>query len=162
MSNKFIIMGVCGTGKTTLGLALAKTLGIDFCDGDDLHPAANIDKMSRGIPLNDHDRQPWLETIRDKLHANSGQIIACSALKQTYRNTLREGNAGLKFIFLQGDKKLIQQRLEQRQRHYMASNMLTSQLATLEPPATEEDDVVWVDIQASTAQQLASILKQLH
>ncbi|MGH9488397.1 MAG: gluconokinase [Terriglobales bacterium] len=134
----YIVMGVAGAGKTTVGAALAAALGCEFLEGDRLHPAANVDKMRRGIPLTDADRAPWLEAIRQRLEAAAGAgrdlVVACSALKQGYREQLNRG-LEVRWIYLQGDPALLRRRLEQRQGHYMKANMLASQLADLEEPA---------------------------
>jgi gluconokinase len=160
MTSNYIIMGVSGSGKTTVGLALASLLDLHFIDGDDLHPPANKDKMAKGIALQDEDRQPWLETIRDTLQQSEGIVIACSSLKRVYRDTLRQGNSGLKFIYLQGDKATLKERLEQRSGHFMKANMLDSQLATFEIPVNEKD-VIFVDINQSVDQQILMIRKAI-
>ncbi|TDQ59759.1 gluconate kinase (SKI family) [Mesocricetibacter intestinalis] len=147
----FILMGVSSTGKTSVGTAIAEKLGLKLIDGDDLHPRANIIKMASGQPLNDEDRAPWLERIRDaafSLEQKSEKgIIICSALKKKYRDQIREGN-DVKFIFLKGDFDLVLARMQKRQGHYMKADMLRSQFATLEIPQAEETDVYAVDIDA--------------
>lgn len=131
-------MGVCGTGKTTIGTLLASQLHLPFLDGDDFHPAANVAKMSEGIPLSDQDRIPWLENIaqatrEDRLSA--GVVIACSALKQSYRDILESNQANqVHWIFLTGDPAIIQERMNQRKDHFMPPGLLQSQLETLEVP----------------------------
>ncbi|PJG83714.1 gluconokinase [Caviibacterium pharyngocola] len=149
----FILMGVSSTGKTSIGTAIAQRLGLKLIDGDDLHPRANIIKMSSGQPLNDEDRAPWLERIRDaafSLEQKSERgIIICSALKKKYRDPIREGNQGVKFIFLSGDFDLVLSRMQKRQGHYMKTEMLRSQFATLEVPQQDEQDVYHIDIDAS-------------
>ncbi|RIY32653.1 gluconate kinase [Psittacicella melopsittaci] len=147
-----ILMGVSSTGKSSVGKAVADNLGIKFIDGDDLHPRANIIKMSSGRPLNDLDRAPWLERIRDAVFSldnkHESGIIVCSALKQQYRDFIREGNPRVKFIHLHGDYDLILERLKQRSGHFMKANMLQSQFATLEMPVNETD-VVQVEVDKS-------------
>lgn len=146
----FILMGVSSTGKTTIGTTIAQQLGLKLIDGDDLHPRANIIKMSNGSPLNDNDRKPWLERINDaafSLEQKSERgIIICSALKKKYRDQIRQGNADVKFIFLHGSFELVLERMKQRQGHYMKTEMLQSQFDTLEIPQADETDVIFIDI----------------
>ena len=138
MSKTIILMGVSGCGKTTTGMALSSVTGWPFFDGDDYHSPDNIEKMSQGIPLNDDDRILWLETlsqlILEKRSSGGNLILACSALKRDYRQTLRSKNPDLLFIFLEGDFDLIWQRMQVRKDHYMKPDMLRSQFAILEPP----------------------------
>ena len=133
-----IIMGVSGCGKTTVGELLAKQIGLPFYDGDDFHPAANVAKMAAGIPLTDADRAGWLATLAadfGKWEQSTGAIVACSALKEAYRQTLQAGaSQPLHWVFLDGSPDLLRSRIEGRQGHYMKSNMLDSQLADLERP----------------------------
>lgn len=141
-----IVMGVCASGKTTIGELLAKKLGRKFIDGDDLHPRANIQKMAAGQPLNDDDRTPWLERIRDAAYSleskNEHGVIVCSALKKCYRDQIRDGNRNVTFLFLDGDKALILERMRQRQGHFMKENMVNSQFATLERPDDEPQTLI--------------------
>lgn len=134
-----MLIGVAGSGKTTIGRLLAADLGWPFFDGDDFHPRANIDKMRRGIPLTDADRNPWLDAlnrlIRDIAGEGRNAVVACSALKRAYRDRLREGAADVRFVYLRGDALLIQRRLEARPDHFMKAGMLASQLGALEEPA---------------------------
>jgi gluconokinase len=133
-----ILMGVAGSGKTTVGRLLASALGWHFYEGDDFHPRPNIDKMQRGIPLTDDDRWPWLQALREVIDACQAQgtsaVMACSALKQTYRDYLMHGCDEVKLVYLQGSYDLLSQRLTQRQGHFMPAGLLTSQIATLEEP----------------------------
>ncbi|QLB12497.1 gluconate kinase (SKI family) [Bisgaardia hudsonensis] len=149
----FIFMGVSSTGKTSIGTEVAKRLKMKFIDGDDLHPRANILKMSQGIPLNDEDRVPWLERINDAAFSleqkNENGIIVCSALKKSYRDLIRQGNQNISFIFLHGDFDLVLQRMELRKGHFMKADMLKSQFDTLEIPQENESDVIFVDISRS-------------
>lgn len=149
----FILMGVCSTGKTTIGTAVATQLGIKLIDGDDLHPKANILKMGSGQPLNDEDRAPWLERIRDAAFSLEKKseigIIVCSALKKKYRDLIRDGNENVKFIWLHGSYDLILERMRQRKGHYMKEEMLQSQFATLEEPKADEVDVIPISIDGS-------------
>lgn len=138
IANAIIVMGVSGSGKSTVGLVLSETLGWPFFDGDDFHPPENVTKMSKGIPLNDADRQSWLATlhelIREHLKAGKSMVLACSALKHIYRQQLAEDNPGAKFVFLEGDYDLIFKRMRGRLGHYMRANMLQSQFEDLERP----------------------------
>jgi gluconokinase len=136
-----VLMGVSGSGKTTIGTLLAERMGAVFADADDYHPAANKAKMAAGHPLNDEDRQPWLETLNQLMRgwneSGKGGVLACSALKESYRTTLASGMpaGAVKFVLLDGDRELIASRLAQRKHEYMNPKLLESQLATLEPPA---------------------------
>lgn len=136
-----IVMGVCGSGKSTIGERVATALGAKFIDGDDLHPRANIQKMASGNPLNDDDRAPWLERIRDAAYSleskNEVGIIVCSALKLKYREQIREGNTSVQFLFLDGDYELILARMKARSGHFMRETMVNSQFETLERPEHE-------------------------
>ena len=154
----FILMGVSSTGKTSIGTEVARRLGMKLIDGDDLHPRANIIKMGSGQPLNDQDRAPWLERIRDaafSLEQKSERgIIVCSALKKQYRDLIRDGN-DVKFIFLHGDFDLVLKRMQQREGHYMKAEMLRSQFDTLEVPQADETDVYPIDIDATFEEVVA-------
>ncbi len=145
-----IVMGVSGSGKSSIGEGVASRLGIHFIEGDALHPAANVEKMSKGIPLTDEDRWPWLETIGQEITASlakgEGIAVSCSALKRTYRERLRASAGGhLYFIYLHGSKELLTKRMGERKGHFMPASLLESQLETLEVP-TGEPGVVTVDI----------------
>lgn len=152
MSIKCVVMGVCGCGKTTVGMALATELHARFIDGDDLHPRANVIKMRSGHPLDDTDRIPWLTRISDVFFslANRSEsgIVACSALKKQYRDLIRTGNTGLIFVHLYGSRELILKRMQQRRGHYMKEEMVNSQFECLEFPGPEEGDVINIDINA--------------
>ncbi|WP_028023775.1 gluconokinase [Enterovibrio calviensis] len=141
-----IVMGVCASGKTTIGELLAKRLDRKFIDGDDLHPRANIQKMSSGEPLNDDDRMPWLERIRDAAYSleskNEHGVIVCSALKKKYRDQIREGNQNVTFLFLDGDMELIMKRMRARKGHFMKENMVKSQFETLDRPDNEPQTII--------------------
>ena len=131
-----VVMGVSGSGKTCVGATLAQQLSVRFIEGDSLHPASNIGKMSSGIPLTDGDRWPWLDRIgdalRDAARQGQGLIVSCSALKRSYRERLRGTADGLAFIHLPGSEALLEQRLADRSGHFMPAHLLASQLATLE------------------------------
>ena len=156
-----VLMGVSGAGKTAVGTRLAKALGGTFVEGDDFHPPANVAKMRSGVPLDDADRQPWLETLSREigawLEAGRTVVLACSALKQRYRDILKAGRPGVRFVHLKGDEDLIRQRLEHRRGHYMPASLLDSQLAALEEPA----DAITVGIDASPDGIVAEIQKAL-
>jgi gluconokinase len=134
----FLIMGVAGSGKTTLGRALADQLGWDYFDADDFHSVENISKMATGIPLSDSDREPWLVELNhillSTLRENRHPILACSALKRSYRSQLLAGVDGIAIVYLKGNYDLIWSRISSREGHYMKSNMLQSQFDSLEEP----------------------------
>ena len=155
-----VLMGVCGTGKTRVGRALAESLGWPFYDADDYHPPANVAKMAGGVPLTDDDRWPWLDRIVEELaHAGADDgnaVLACSALRQIYRDRLaRAGN--VRFVFLKGDLATIAARLATRSHKYMPASLLPSQLATLEEPP----DALVVDIRADIQAKVATIREGL-
>ena len=133
-----VVMGVAGAGKTAVGRALAEELGWRFEDADDFHSSANRAKMAAGVPLSDDDRWPWLECLRELLvtsmDTGAGLVLACSALREIYRERLGEGDPRLAFVFLDGGREVIAERLRARQGHYMPATLLDSQLAILEPP----------------------------
>jgi gluconokinase len=137
-----IVYGVSGAGKTTIGQLLARQLGWHFIEADDFHPAANIEKMHSGRPLTDEDRWPWLDRLRKQikrsLAARENGVLACSALKRTYRERLHVSGE-VKFVFLRGDYALIGEQLSQRRGHFMNPRLLRSQFADLEEPKTDED-----------------------
>lgn len=155
-------MGVSGSGKTTVGQALARALGCPFYDGDDYHPPENVEKMSSGIPLDDRDREPWLqrlaEMIRHHLERGEYAVFACSALKKRYRSMLKCGDDQVQFIYLHGDFDLIQARLQARRGHYMKAGMLVSQFESLEPPGPEE--AVRFDVRESAPDIVRQILER--
>lgn len=134
-----VVMGVAGSGKSTVGARLAAALGWPFCEGDEHHPAANIAKMARGEPLTDEDRRPWLAQLRVRiaaaLAAGEGLVVACSALKQDYRRILAVDPVRVRFVYLKASPELIAMRLRARAGHYMKENMLASQFAALEEPS---------------------------
>ncbi|MGW2823372.1 gluconokinase [Streptomyces sp. NPDC001443] len=142
-----VVMGVAGTGKTTIGPLLAARLGVPYAEGDDFHPQANIAKMSAGTPLTDEDRWPWLDAIGGWAHgrAGLGGVVSCSALKRSYRDRLRASAPGLVFVHLAGDRALIEDRMSHRQGHFMPTALLDSQFATLQPLQADEAGVT-VDV----------------
>ncbi len=135
-----VVMGVSGSGKTTIGDGLARRLGLVFQDADDLHPPENRAKMARGEPLDDADRGPWLDAVAAVL-ADGGVVMACSALKRAYRDRLRRAAPALRLVFLHGDRDLLAERMSHRHGHFMPTSLLDSQLATLEEPAPDEQAV---------------------
>lgn len=141
-----IVMGVSGSGKTTIGQLLAKELNWDFSDADSFHSKANIEKMSHGIPLTDADRVPWLQAMQEAidrwLQEEKNVVLACSGLKASYRQVLLRDPERVQVVYLKGTFELFAQRLEKRQHHYMKKNMLQSQFDTLEEPKPEEAIVV--------------------
>lgn len=162
MKTRFVIvMGVAGCGKTTVGEALAKRLGWSFYDADAFHPAENIAKMATGMPLNDSDRAPWLAAlhalISASLRENRPAVLACSALKERYRQQLLEGNEGVQLVYLRGSYDLIWSRLSLRKGHYMKPEMLQSQFEALEEPA----NALTLDVSMPVTELVREILKRL-
>ena len=157
----FIIMGVSGTGKSTIGKLLSENLGIPFFDGDDYHPEANIKKMQSGIPLNDEDRYGWLMALNSlsKEHKQRGAVIACSALKSSYREILRKDmGTNTVFVYLEGSFELVKSRMEKRDSHFMPIDLLKSQFDTLEPP----EDAITVSIALLPESIVTVILEQIR
>ncbi|WP_199702716.1 gluconokinase [Jiangella rhizosphaerae] len=140
-----VVMGVSGSGKTTIATRLADRLGRPFAEADDMHPPANVAKMAAGTPLTDEDRMPWLATVRDWLTAQAEQghsaVVTCSALRRVYRDVLREAAGGVTFVHLHGDPELLAARMKARKGHFMPPSLLRSQLDTLEPLEPDEDGV---------------------
>jgi gluconokinase len=159
-----VVMGVSGSGKSTIADALAKRLDWRFEDGDRFHPASNVAKMSAGQPLTDEDRWPWLQAIADEIDRVCGKgdraVVACSALKRTYRNILVHGRDDVRIVFLDGTEALIASRLAARRGHFMPPGLLASQFKTLEPPALDERAVT-VSIDATVDTIVEDIIGQL-
>jgi gluconokinase len=155
-----VLMGVSGAGKTTVGKLLASKMGWEFADGDDYHPAANVEKMRNGIPLADADRAPWLESLRSVIAgwiaAGKSGVLACSALKRAYRERLQAGPE-VRVVYLKGDGPLLERRMRAREGHFMTEQMLESQLATLEEP----EDAVVVDVGGSPEEIVREIQRRL-
>ena len=158
----FIVMGVSGSGKTTIGARLARALGSEFVEGDDLHPPENVKRMTAGIPLTDDDRRGWLLAIaarlREAKRARIGLVVSCSALKRSYRDLLRSvGETEVRFVYLAGSRALLADRLAQRRGHFMPLTLLDSQLAILEEPSPDER--AWVcDIRGTPQAIVADLL----
>ena len=153
-------MGVSGSGKSTIGQGLANALGLPFADGDDFHPPANVRKMKLGRPLNDEDRLGWLAAIAafaKQQQAAKGAVIACSALKQKYREQLAQGISGVQWVYLKGDFELIRQRMQQRSNHFMPTALLQSQFDILEAPV----GAITVAISQPPEQIIADVARQL-
>ncbi|QRM54301.1 gluconokinase [Sinorhizobium sp. BG8] len=160
-----VVMGVSGCGKTSVAEGIARSFGLRFVEGDQLHPARNVEKMSKGIPLTDEDRWPWLEVIGGEMSASrargEGIVVSCSALKRVYRERLRSAaGGGLSFVYLKGSRELLLSRMSARKNHFMPASLLDSQLATLEDP-TGESGVVVVDIDAPLDRIIADALGAL-
>src|SRR5690554_3868900 len=174
-----VLFGVSGVGKTTIGRLLAERLGWDFADADDHHPARNVAKMAAGRPLDDADREPWLRTVaalvRDRLAGARGLVLACSALRASYRERIGGGDPRVRFVHLRGSFELIEGRIRSRQGHFMPAELLRSQFDTLEEPGTRnsgvaaredtlpapEPDTLTVDVDAPPAAVVDRLLEQL-
>lgn len=160
-----VIMGVSGSGKSTIGAALAERIGFAFEDGDAYHPEANVAKMHAGIPLTDEDRWPWLKAIAAaidrKAEAHTPVIIACSALKRAYRDILVHGRDDVRIVYLKGTQDVIAQRLSRRDHHFMPASLLDSQFATLEEPEPDER-VITVSIDGTVDEIVAGIVERLN
>ena len=158
----FIVMGVSGSGKSSVGKALADKLRWDFYDADDFHPPANVAKMASGIPLDDSDRAPWLAALHDlissSLRADRPGVLACSALKEHYRQQLLDGNESVQIVYLKGSYDLIWSRMQQRSDHYMKPHMLKSQFDALEEPT----NAITTDIELPVDEIIKQILEHME
>lgn len=157
-----LVMGVTGSGKTTVGRALASTIGATFVEADDFHPPSNVEKMSRGEPLTDADRRPWLDRLNEALRTEAGAgrdaVVACSALKEAYRERLFRGvPAEVRVVHLQGEYGTLHERMRSRE-HFMPPSLLQSQIETLEPPG----DAIVVDVRRPVADIVESLAVRLH
>jgi len=152
-----VVMGVSGVGKTTIGRLVAETLGWRFIDADDHHPPANVAKMAAGVALQDADRWPWLDALNQLLRKEESAVLACSALKESYRARLLAGIRDARVVFLDGSKALIASRLAQRKHRYMPATLLDSQFAALEPPV----DAIRVDVAQPVETSVAAIVGSL-
>lgn len=159
-----VVMGVSGSGKSTVGKALAARLGWPFVEGDSFHPPANVAKMSAGTPLDDDDRRPWLETLAAQIARNEtagrSSVLGCSALKRAYRDILRSGAPRVRFLHVHGDRAVLAERVSHRPGHFFPASLLESQLATLEPLGGDEDGVV-IDVALSPEDQLEAAMQAL-
>jgi len=163
MKTRFIVvMGVSGSGKTSVGKALAEHLGWEFYDADEFHPPENVAKMATGVPLDDSDRAPWLAALHDListcLKTDRPGVLACSALKERYRQQLLEGNDGVQLVYLKGSYDLIWSRMSERSDHYMKPHMLQSQFEALEEPK----NALTVEISASVGDIVQEIMNHME
>jgi len=160
---RVVVMGVSGSGKTTVGIALAARLGLRFVDADDLHPAANVAKMAAGTPLTDEDRWPWLAAVGDALAAadEPGMVMACSALKRSYRDAIRARAEGAFFVHLTAPVAVLRDRIGHRASHFMPASLLDSQLATLEPLQADEHGAT-VDVSGDIDQNVEAAALSLR
>jgi gluconokinase len=159
-----VVMGVSGAGKSTIGALLAHDLGVPFTDADDLHPIENVKKMASGVPLDDDDREPWLEAVGAALsearRGGTGLVVACSALKRAYRDTILGKAPETRFVHLHGSREVLAARTEGRTGHFMPTSLLDSQLDTLEELAPDEPGIV-VDIDRPVSEILADAVSRL-
>ncbi|MGQ4537855.1 gluconokinase [Dermabacteraceae bacterium P7074] len=160
-----VVMGVCGSGKTTVAALLAQELGRVSAEADDFHPRANVEKMASGHPLTDEDRWPWLATIRDWLDeqaaAGRSGIVTCSALKRSYRDLLSQAGGRVTFVHLDGDRATLEERMASRSGHFMPATLLDSQLETLEPLG-EDEDGFRLDIHESPENLVREVASRLN
>lgn len=165
MKTIIVVMGVSGSGKTTVAAMLAGALGAGFLEGDDVHPPANVEKMRSGSPLTDADRWPWLQTIARQVdrwrERGERGVVACSALKRAYRDILVGDRPEVGLVYLRGAPDLIQRRLAARHEHFMPAGLLSSQFSTLQEPAPEEDAII-VDVDRSPADIVADIVRRIE
>jgi gluconokinase len=163
-SFSLVVMGVSGSGKTTVAELLAKQLGWPFMEGDRLHPPANVEKMRQGIPLNDADRAPWLDRIGEELKSWGAEgrsgVLTCSALKRAYRDRIRSARPDVRFIYIKGSEALIEARVAARHHEYMPASLLRSQFDALEEP-TPDERVVTVDAGGSADMEVATVIATL-
>ena len=160
---RVVVMGVSGCGKSTVGRALASALGVPFIEGDELHPPRNVALMASGTPLTDDDRRDWLHAVADALSraADTGAVAACSALKRSYRDILRGGAPGLRFVHLTGERAVLEERMRRRSGHYMPPSLLQSQLDILEPPMPDEAAIT-LGLDATPDEVLRAVRRQLE
>jgi len=160
-----IVMGVSGSGKSTVAAAIAQKMNAEFIEGDSLHPEENIEKMHRGIPLTDEDRQGWLEKIHAIILQTTGEgkdcVVSCSALKRRYRAVLREDVRHILFVYLKGSFELIHGWLQKRDNHFMPASLLQSQFADLEEPTADETDVITIPLRKNIEEELEEVGQEL-
>ena len=165
MSAIYVVMGVSGCGKSTVGVQLAASLGVRFLEGDSLHPPRNVARMAAGFALSDEDREGWLQALAERIRqariAGEGLVLSCSALKRSYRDILREGAPDLRFVYLYGDHELLTARMAARTGHYMPLSLLASQLSTLEAPDHNEN-AQHFDVVRAPEDIVASVVAGLH
>jgi gluconokinase len=159
-----VVMGVSGSGKTTVAVKLAEALGVDFLEGDDLHPRANVEKMKSGSPLTDDDRWPWLKAIAGRIddwraHGRGG-VVTCSALKRVYRDILIGDRPNVRLVYLKGSHELIHDRMAARQGHFMPVGLLANQFTVLQEPGPDENPVI-ADIGGAPAEIVVEVIRQL-
>ena len=156
--NLYVVMGITGSGKSTVGAMLAHALGIDFVEGDDYHPPENVRRMAAGIPLTDADRADWLRALaarlRESRESGAGLVVTCSALKRSYRDVLRAAAPEVQFVYLEGSRALIAERVADRRGHCMPVSLLDSQHATLEEP--DSDERAWACDSKDSPQQIVN------
>ena len=152
-----VLMGVSGSGKTTIGEVLAQRLGWRFIEGDDYHPRENVAKMAAGIPLEDADRWPWLDALNQRIRGERNAIVTCSALKESYRQRLLAGIKDARVVYLHAPKALIAKRVAERKHKFMPASLLESQFATLEPPAEAID----IDVSGAPEESVDAIVQAL-
>jgi gluconokinase len=157
---RIVVMGVAASGKTTVAKGLAEALKATYLEADDFHPAANIAKMTSGIPLTDEDRWPWLSAMRDALASHDCVVVTCSALKKSYRDLLR-GAGAVRFVYLDIGRDVALARIAARKGHFMTAKMIDSQFATLEVPGSAEPDVVRIDADLSVDEILAEAVARI-
>jgi gluconokinase len=159
----FVVMGVSGCGKSTVGKKLAQALHLNYLEGDEFHPPENVARMATGIALTDEDRQGWLRLLSERLAqaqaAGEGVVLSCSALKRAYRDVLRRGAPGLRLVHLQGSRELLAARMAVRRGHYMPASLLDSQLATLQSPGDDEAPLTF-DVALSPDAMVAAIVSK--
>jgi gluconokinase len=160
-----IVMGVSGSGKTTVGALLAGKLGWTYAEADNFHPASNVDKMAHGHPLTDEDRRPWLDAIGrwidERRAADEPGVVSCSGLKRAYRDRLRADRPEVRMVFLEGSFELVKRRMVARHGHFMLASMLESQFADLEPPQPDEG-IVTISVEATPGEIVDKIVEVLH
>jgi gluconokinase len=159
-----VVMGVSGSGKTTVAVMLAEALAVNFLEGDDLHPRSNVEKMKSGTPLNDEDRWPWLKAIAQRIDEwrarGEGGVVTCSALKRAYRDILIGERPNVRLVYLKGSHQLIHDRMAARRGHFMPVGLLDNQFTVLQQPGPDERPIV-VDIGGTPAGIVAEIIRQL-